>query len=286
MCSLKEILLCGEEWKQHDTVTIFADLLRHGVRIRLPEQAGFCLTDLSGTKAENVLAAVTDRKTADAALAAGVAVLGVELTDQALGGCRYVIQGVEDITYEYCRRVFRRAHCLPWEMGRTGRCLIRELCLADLDDLYDLYESVYDSDGFGKNVEPLFERDKEEEYQRQYLENMYALWGYGMWLVWDADRKHLIGRAGLERKVINGENILEIGYLIAPKYRRLGYAYEVCQWILEFAAEHCPGEKLNAFIEKDNRASLSLIRKLGFHWENQEILQGKAMERYVKSLLF
>lgn len=280
---MKEVLLCGEEWNQYDTETVFTDLLRHRIRIRrcFGKDAVKRLS-VSASEAENILALTASQDMTDAAVAAGMAVLGVELTERTLTGCRYIVQGAEGLTYEYCRRVFERAHHLPWEIGYTGRCLIRELCPDDLDDLYAMYES----DGIGEYVEPLYERKKEEEYQRQYIENMYAFWGYGMWLVWDKDGKNLIGRAGLERKVINGENILEIGYIIAPEYRRQGYALEICNWILAFAAEKCPGEKLNAFIEKGNQASIALIQKLGFIREGQENLQGKVLERYVKTLLF
>ena len=90
-----------------------------------------------------------------------------------------------------------------------------------------------------------------------------------MWLVFDKKNGNLIGRAGLEHRNC-GENIeLEIGYLISKEYQGKGIALEVCQSILYFAQTNLDFKTMNCFIHKDNIASISLARKLGFKYVNE-----------------
>lgn len=43
---------------------------------------------------------------------------------------------------------------------------------------------------------------------------MYGMYGFGMWLVKDRDTDKLIGRAGLELRLIDGVEEMELGYII------------------------------------------------------------------------
>lgn len=188
-----------------------------------------------------------------------------------------LLQGFEEIDYNYIERIWKRKQRIPWKILETKRCYLRELELDDLDDLYELYEG----EGMTDYMEPLYARKEEEEYQRAYIQNMYGFYGYGMWLVKEKGTDLLIGRAGLEHRELNGEFELELGYAIAVPYQRQGYALEVCRAILDYAWENLGYDQVNCLIDSGNAASLGLVKKLGFTYKGRIEQENHCYERYI-----
>lgn len=236
---------------------------------------------------------------------AAIAIRNPRLTPQNLIGVDYLLDFetfsedyvVENIDLEYFERVFRRFHNIPWDILETERCYVRELMLEDLDDLYELYSYPE----ITEYMEPLFERKKEYEYQQAYIEHMYRFYEYGMWLVfkkcdgkdnvtWNNERngyhhvgggQQLIGRAGLENRDYPDGMELEMGYAFSPDVWGRGYAIEVCQAILDYAAEYLCYERINCLIEPGNVRSIKLVERLGFNFMEETDFTGKKMLRYV-----
>lgn len=178
--------------------------------------------------------------------------LGIASVGEPQCGTRYAVESLAELDIEYLERVRRRYNHIPWDIGETDRCLIRELSLSDLPALYELY----DKPGMTDFVEPLYDYETELEYQKAYIENMYGFYEYGMWLVFSKETGKLIGRAGLEHD--------ELGYMIAPEFQNQGYATEVCRFIIEYARENTDFEELYCRIDERNEASVRLAKKLGF----------------------
>lgn len=178
--------------------------------------------------------------------------LGIASVGEPQCGTRYAVESLAEIDIEYLERVRRRYNHIPWDIGETDRCLIRELSLSDLPALYELY----DKPGMTDFVEPLYDYETELEYQKAYIENMYGFYEYGMWLVFSKGTGKLIGRAGLEHD--------ELGYMIAPELWNQGYATEVCHFIIDYARENTDFEELYCRIDEKNTASVRLAKKLGF----------------------
>lgn len=178
--------------------------------------------------------------------------LGIASVGELQCGTRYAVESLAELDIEYLERVRRRYNHIPWDIGETDRCLIRELSLSDLPALYELY----DKPGMTDFVEPLYDYETELEYQKAYIENMYGFYEYGMWLVFSKETGKLIGRAGLEHD--------ELGYMIAPKFQNQGYATEVCRFIIDYARENTDFEELYCRIDERNEASVRLAKKLGF----------------------
>lgn len=178
--------------------------------------------------------------------------LGIASVGEPQCGTRYAVESLAELDIEYLERVRRRYNHIPWDIGETDRCLIRELSLSDLPALYELY----DKPGMTDFVEPLYDYETELEYQKAYIENMYGFYEYGMWLVFSRETGKLIGRAGLEHN--------EMGYMIAPELWNQGYATEVCRFIIEYARENTDFEELYCRIDERNEASVRLAKKLGF----------------------
>ena len=72
-------------------------------------------------------------------------------------GTRYAVESLAELDIEYLERVRRRYNHIPWDIGETDRCLIRELSLSDLPALYELY----DKPGMTDFVEPLYDYETE-----------------------------------------------------------------------------------------------------------------------------
>ena len=205
-------------------------------------------------------------------------VIGYEIPDFSkqipLSNVDMLLLGLEEVDMEFLLRTFQRKHHLPWRILETKRCYLREITLDDMDDLFELYNKK----GITDYIEPLYERQEEEEYQRAYIENMYGYYGYGMWLVKEKDTNRLIGRAGIDYRML-GEEIIEMGYVIAPEYQRQGYAYEVCQAIMGWVKSNLDFRRIDCLVEPGNEASVGLLHKLGFQ-ETERIKQDGKLFRH------
>lgn len=200
--------------------------------------------------------------------------LGIASVGEPQCGTRYAVESLAELDIEYLERVRRRYNHIPWDIGETDRCLIRELSLSDLPALYELYDKPSMTD----YVEPLYDYETELEYQKAYIENMYGFYEYGMWLVFSKETGKLIGRAGLEHD--------ELGYMIAPELQNRGYATEVCRFIIDYARENTDFEELYCRIDERNEASVRLAKKLGFV-RNAQIGNERnigELDRYVLSI--
>lgn len=58
--------------------------------------------------------------------------------------------------------------------------------------------------------------------------------------------------------------MVEIGYQVAPPFRRRGYAAEAVRGLVTHAFTHAEINRVRACIRPDNEASLGLIARLGF----------------------
>ena len=198
--------------------------------------------------------------------------------NQGMQAAVMLIEGLEETDRTFFERVYERKHGIPWTIVTTERCIVREITLDDLDGLFALYAGK----GMTDYLEPLYEYEKEKEYQRSYINYMYRLYGYGMWVVIEKTTGKLIGRVGIEnREACDGEP--ELGYMIDVSHQRKGYATEVCLAVIDYAWDFLEFDKLNCLIQKGNKASECLAEKLGFTFQEEMDLDGKCMKRYTIS---
>lgn len=208
---------------------------------------------------------------------ATMAYMNPQISGQTYSGVDMIVEGFEEVDENFLTKVYQRYHHIPWTIAQTERCIIRELSLADLDDLFGLYAD----EELMKFTEGLYSYEEEKAFQQAYIDNMYRFYGYGMWLVFSKETGELLGRAGLEHREYNGETELELGYLIGTRYQGQGYATEVCEAILRVAKEITDFPRINCLIDAKNTSSLRLAEKLGFsHMEDMET-DKTIMKRYI-----
>ena len=248
------------------------------------------LAERGYAESEVLLIAATDRSVR-AAESISVAVAGYSnplLGGQTFAGVQMVIEGFEEVDFEFLRRIYERWHGIPWVIAQTERCLIRELSLEDLPALAQLYDQqgvTWRWNEKGERIpgyiEPLYPLEEEKDYQEAYISNMYGYYGYGMWLVTDRVSGMLIGRAGLEHREYDGKVELELGYLIAPQWQSRGIATEICRAILEYARQNLYFERVNALTDAGNVPSIALLERLGFEYIEDMDVTGRRMRRYI-----
>ena len=208
----------------------------------------------------------------DVAGAAGV-------TREAFPQVDMVIEGFEEVDYDFLKKIYQRYHGLPWTILETDRLVVRELELKDMDALFELYSY----EGMTDYMEGLYSFEEEYEYQKAYIENMYCFFGYGMWLVFEKESGKLIGRAGVEhREELEGE--LELGYAIGTPWQGMGYATEVCRGILDYVREELGFEEIISLVQPENALSIRLLEKLRFKEDEEIILEGICYKKYKKTL--
>ncbi|MCR5054586.1 MAG: GNAT family N-acetyltransferase [Lachnospiraceae bacterium] len=160
----------------------------------------------------------------------------------------------------------------------TKRCYVREIMVSDVPAELELYDSPH----FTDFIEPLYELEKEAEYQRLYVEKIYGKYGYGMWAVFDKETDRLIGEAGLEHRIDTNrekfpydwmfeESCAELGFCIAEDLWGQGYCTEVCRAIMDHCRDHFGIHTVFARADAENTASVRVLTKLGFkRYENTE----------------
>jgi len=187
----------------------------------------------------------------------------------------YAITSLDGLPLLYLRHVYERFYKIPWEILTTKRCRLREMTVDDVDELYKIYRDKE----ITRYMEDLFEDpDEEKAYVRQYIDSMYAFYGFGMWIIERLTDGKIIGRAGLN--IRDGYEELELGYLIRTDEQHKGYAAEVCRAIMDYAVTELEAEALNAFIHPENLASIRLCQGLGFKRKEKADIDGETLDRY------
>lgn len=231
---------------------------------------------LSGKRSRELIFVSSDQSLLDLAREADVPAIAYQKPEaDTFLHADMVVEGFEEVDMTFLQRVYERHFNIPWTILETERCIVRELELSDLDALF----SMYAEPGMTDYMEGLYEYEEELEYQKAYIENMYRFYGYGMWLVFEKKTGTLIGRAGVEhREELNGE--MELGYAIRTSFQHQGYAYEVCQAIVQYAGEELQAHLLHCLIEKGNVISEKLAVKLGFSYCGDREIDGTLMSDY------
>jgi len=179
--------------------------------------------------------------------------------NQSFPSGSYCVERLSDIDARYLDRVYRRFHDIPWDITETSRLLIREIAVTDVPKLYELYNDA----SITQYMEPLFAKPEQEvSYTQEYIKNVYAFYGYGMWVLVSRETGQIIGRAGLEYK--EGFEGLELGFMLGVAYQHQGYAYEACSAILSYGIEELKQNNYCSFINENNKASIRLCERLGF----------------------
>ncbi|QFJ54398.1 GNAT family N-acetyltransferase [Pseudobutyrivibrio xylanivorans] len=222
------------------------------------------LADLQPDYPEGTLVLSDSQAVIDECVSKGIPVAAYEHDGISGLKCDHVLIDVDDVDDEVFENIYRRCVDVPWDISKTERTYIREFSMDDLDDLFELYAKP----GMTQYMEPLFEYEEERKYELNYIQYIYKLYGFGMWLIYDKITKDLIGRAGIEiRDTCDENNQAELGFCIASDRWGQGLAFEVCSEIIRLAKDEYGLSSLIARCDPENLASRRLLEKLGFQFK-------------------
>lgn len=224
-----------------------------------------CVSNEDGNIAiskENILVVCDNPEKAKELSKRGFYCIGVQHkqnTNDEFTEVKYVFTELEEVDIDSFVKVYQRYANEPWEVIKTDRLIIRETTVDDVDEFYKLYKEPE----MTQYMEGLFENPEDEKrYQKDYIEKVYGLLGFGVWTLVKASDNTVIGRAGYS--IRNGFDEIELGFLIGKKYQRQGYAFEACKAILEYGRDVLNFDKVQTLVKKENQISINLCKKLGF----------------------
>ena len=188
----------------------------------------------------------------------------------------YAMENIEELDFAYGERIWQRFRNLPWLIGETDRCIIREMTEEDLDAVY----KVYEGESVTRYMEGLYENRQEElEYTRSYIQNAYRFWGYGTWIIERKEDRKIIGRIGFNLR--DGYEEAELGFVVMEEEQRKGYAYECCKEVLQIGQKEYEFDRIQALVKEENTASVKLCYKLGFKLEDKVTEKGEEYLRFL-----
>lgn len=148
----------------------------------------------------------------------------------------------------------------------TKRLLLRRLEIDDLEPLFKLYSDPEIRKYFPEGV--LSFEDTKEELE-WFLNGHPRHPELGLWATIHKPSGKFIGRCGLLPWKIDGQDEVEIAYLIDKDFWNQGLATEAAQAIREYAFTKLGLSRLICLIDPDNLASQRIAEKTGMTVERR-----------------
>jgi RimJ/RimL family protein N-acetyltransferase len=149
----------------------------------------------------------------------------------------------------------------------SERLYLREFIEQDAKDLYLLNN---DPDVIRYTGDPPFESiDSAQQFVKEY--DHYLNYGFGRWAVIRKDNNAFIGWCGLK---YNEEEEIDIGFRLFKKEWGHGYATEAAKASIDYASEKLKMKHFIGRCAQDNKASISVLKKLGFLYQEKRVCHG------------
>lgn len=199
-----------------------------------------------------------------AAKASNIACIGFSNPNsgkQNLDKADVIIESFTNIDYQFILDEYKRANNQPVTIAKTKRLIIRELSIDDIKEMYRIYQNPSVKE-FIDDIDDYLE--VEIEKHKAYIRNIYGFYGYGLWGVFSKTTKALIGRCGIENKIIEEKQEFELSYILDQQHWGYGYALECVNTILDYAADKLEISSLVAIIDMQNIRSIRVVERVGF----------------------
>lgn len=200
-----------------------------------------------------------------AAKAAGMSCIGYNNPNsgnQDLVKADFIVEGFDEVDYNFIYDVYSNTHKEPAVILTTENFIIRELTNEDIDSLY-LIRNDPEIRQYLNDLE--YAINVEKDKLKAYIKNVYDYYGFGLWGVFLKSNGCLIGQCGIELKMLNGETVYELGYLLDKAYHGQGYAFEFVTAVINYCFRKLGINKITAVIAEDNEKSIHLAEKVGMN---------------------
>ncbi len=116
----------------------------------------------------------------------------------------------------------------------------------------------------------------------------YRTHGFGLWAVIDKGTSQFVGQCGIVFSVVEGEAVLEVGYLINKNFWGQGYAREASGLCVAYARDTLKAPKIASIIRDTNLASrrVAEYNQMEIVHEYDKDYSGVAVRHLVYSINF
>jgi ribosomal-protein-alanine N-acetyltransferase len=146
----------------------------------------------------------------------------------------------------------------------TERLILRHFEISDAEDLFRIY-SDSETMKFMGDGPPTLEAARENLKTR--IDKYSKTHGPDIWAAVLKKNNRFIGRCGLLRSTINGNEETEVGYLIDRDFWGRNIATEAARGVLDFAFNQLEIGRIVALIHPENIASKKVAEKVGMTFE-------------------
>ena len=146
----------------------------------------------------------------------------------------------------------------------TQRLILRHLLPSDLGPLYALYRDPEIRRYFPEGTLTYKETWEELEW---FLNGHPKHPELGLWAVIEKDAKRFIGRCGLLPCKIDGQQEVEVAYLIDKACWGQGLGTEAARALLEYGFDKLDLLRLVCLIVRENLASIRVAQKIGMTFD-------------------
>lgn len=118
--------------------------------------------------------------------------------------------------------------------------------------------------------------EQARRYADEKFGTMYTELGFGMYLVSLHESGEAVGTCGLVKRP--ELDVPDLGFALLADFCRQGLALEASQAVLDHARSSLGLSRLDAIVQPDNRASIALLRRLGFSQSGSLRLAGESID--------
>jgi RimJ/RimL family protein N-acetyltransferase len=145
------------------------------------------------------------------------------------------------------------------DMIETRRLHLRSMVSEDIEELLEVFTDPRVMDVFGV---PPFTREQMTAWVERNLAHQNEH-GYGLFSVILKSEDRLIGDCGLEHMILDGHDVVELGYDLASQYWGQGLATEAAEAVRDYAFTALDLRELVSLIQTHNLASQRVSEKIG-----------------------
>lgn len=149
---------------------------------------------------------------------------------------------------------------------RTLRLVLREVVAEDLD----FFSQLRGDSEVMRYYPRLFTREECAVWIERQLQR-YRDDGHGFWLAQDAASGEPVGTVGVVLQEVEGERLLEVGYMLATRWWRRGLASEAARSCRDWAFVNLHSDAVHSLIRPVNIPSQGVARKNGMRPVRQVI---------------
>jgi RimJ/RimL family protein N-acetyltransferase len=145
---------------------------------------------------------------------------------------------------------------------RTERLILTRMRASDLPDLCRMHRD--------ERVMVTLAGVRSDEETAEYLKVQLAHWerdGFGWWTLRERDSGRFVGRGGLRRVTVEGQEEVEVGYGLAFEFWGRGLATELAEESVRVAFEILDRPDVVSFTLPTNQASRRVMEKAGLRYE-------------------